>query len=432
MCDILIATPKATKENIMIFAKNSDRDPNEAQILDFIPRQKHMKKKIKLTYVEFPQVEETYAIILSRPWWMYGAEMGANEYGLVIGNTAVFTKERKEKIGILGMDIIRLALERTKNSKEALEFIISMIENYGQGGSGSYEHKLYYHNSFIIADPRNAWVLETVGKNWVAKEIEDIYTISNALTIQNNWDLASKNIEKIKKEDKKFNFSRYFSDKFYTYFSHGKNRRTFTYKKLREKKGEITLEYIMEILCSHQIKDFSPEKGSMKDMCMHYGGLTRPSQTASSQISLLNEKFQVHYFTGTSLPCLSIFKPIYFEGGFLDIGEKPTNKYNPKNYWWRFEAFHRKIQTNYRIYIDNFLKDKNELQEKIIEKEIKIREKYLRGEIDEKELFNLTKWAFDEEEKLLEKWNNIIKIGKFPLLYARNWNKINKEAMLIF
>jgi dipeptidase len=428
MCDILIATPKATKENIMIFAKNSDRDPNEAQILDFIPRQKHKEKKIKLTYVEFPQVEETYAVILSRPWWMYGAEMGANEYGLVIGNTAVFTKERKEKIGILGMDIIRLALERTKNSKEALEFIISIIEKYGQGGSGSYEHKLYYHNSFIIADPKNAWVLETAGKNWVAKEINDIYTISNALTIQRDWDLASENIEKIKK-NKKFNFNRYFSDKFYTYFSHGKDRRNFTYKKLEERKGEITLEYIMEILCFHHFKDFSPEKGSMKDICMHYGGLTRPSQTASSQISLLSENFQVHYFTGTSLPCLSIFKPIYFNGLFLDMGEKPTNKYNPKNYWWQFEIFHRNFQTNYRTYINDFLKDKNKLQIEIIEKETKIREHYSKGDLNKKEVFNLTKWAFNREKELLEKWGNI-KIGRLPLFYKRKWNKVNKEAGL--
>ncbi len=431
MCDILIATPKATKENIMIFAKNSDRDPNEAQILDFIPRQKHKEKKVKLTYVEFPQVEETYAVILSRPWWMYGAEMGANEYGLVIGNTAVFTKERKERIGILGMDIIRLALERTKNSEEALEFIISIIEKYGQGGSGSYEHKLYYHNSFIIADPKNAWVLETAGKNWVAKEINDIYTISNALTIQRDWDLASKNIEKIKKENKKFNFTKYFSDRFYTYFSHGKDRRNYTYKKLEERKGEITLEYIMEILYSHQFKDFSPEKGSMKDICMHYGGLTRPSQTASSQISLLSEEFQVHYFTGTSLPCLSIFKPIYFNE-FLDLGEKPINKYNPKNYWWRFEFFHRKFQTNYKAHINDFLKEKNKLQMKIIEKEVKNREKYLKGEVNKKELFNLTKWAFSEEEEFLKKWNSIIKIGKLPLFYKRNWDNVNAKAGIIF
>ena len=170
MCDILIATPRATKENIMIFAKNSDRDPNEAQIIEFIPRQKHVENKVKLTYVEFPQVEETYVVILSRPWWMYGAEMGVNEFGLTIGNTAVFTKEKREKVGILGMDIIRLALERAKSSKEALEFIISIIENYGQGGNGSYEHRLYYHNSFIIVDPKDAWVLETAGKNWVVKK----------------------------------------------------------------------------------------------------------------------------------------------------------------------------------------------------------------------------------------------------------------------
>jgi len=70
MCDILVATPEATKEGITLFAKNSDREPNEAQILEFIPRTKHGEEKVRLTYVDFPQVKETYAVILSRPWWM--------------------------------------------------------------------------------------------------------------------------------------------------------------------------------------------------------------------------------------------------------------------------------------------------------------------------------------------------------------------------
>ena len=78
MCDILVATPKATEEKVMLFAKNSDRDPNEAQVLEVIPRQKHEEETVKLTYVEFPQAKETYAVILSRPWWIWGAEMGVN------------------------------------------------------------------------------------------------------------------------------------------------------------------------------------------------------------------------------------------------------------------------------------------------------------------------------------------------------------------
>ncbi|MEM2920683.1 MAG: carcinine hydrolase/isopenicillin-N N-acyltransferase family protein, partial [Candidatus Bathyarchaeia archaeon] len=131
MCDILVATSEATENGEMIFAKNSDRDPNEAQVLEFVPRRASNETVVKMTYTEFPQAEESYAILLSRPWWMWGAEMGANEYGLVVGNTAVFTKEPYDKVGILGMDLIRLALERTKTSRDALNFMISVIEKQG-------------------------------------------------------------------------------------------------------------------------------------------------------------------------------------------------------------------------------------------------------------------------------------------------------------
>ncbi|KPU62710.1 peptidase U34 [Thermococcus sp. EP1] len=422
MCDILVATPKVTRDNIMLFAKNSDRDPNEAQILEYIPRQKHESEMVRLTYLEFPQVRETYAVILSRPWWIWGAEMGVNEFGLAIGNTAVFTKEQLSEKGILGMDMIRLALERTKTSKEALNFIIEIIENYGQGGSGSYEHKMVYSNSFIIADTKEAWVLETAGKNWVAKRIEDVYSISNALTIEDEWDLASDSVEKLSKKGN-FNFARHFSDRFYTHFAYGRKRRAFTYQKLKERKGEITLEYIMEILRSHNVEPYSPEKGSMRDICMHYGGLTRPSQTASSQISELREDLSIHWFTGASNPCLSIFKPVVFEGGLPDLGEAPNNRYNPKNYWWRMERFHRIFQTNYRAYISEFAKEGDELQRTIIEKA-----KQLEGSTENLE--ELTRWAFEEEIKLVERWEKQITPGKFPFFYGMRWKKVNKKAGL--
>lgn len=435
MCDILIATPRATESGEMIFAKNSDRDPNESQILEFIPRQERSEEKVKLTYIELSQVGETYAVFLSRPWWMWGAEMGANEFGLVIGNTAVFTKEKYSKTGILGMDMLRLALERAKTAEEALEFITSTVKKYGQGGNGSYEHNFLYHNSFIIADPKEAWVLETAGKHWLAKKIKEVYSLSNALTIEGDWNLTSGGVvEHTIKEgwcrDKDdFSFAKCYSDRLYTYFAHGRERRNFTHQKLKEKRGEIDLGCMMEILRAHQKEFCGPDEGSTRDICMHYGGLTRPSQTASSQISELNKEFQVHWFTGSSNPCLSIFKPLCFEAP-VELGEKPTNEYDPNSYWWRFERFHRKFQTKYGEHIRKFAEERNALQKEIIEKERDIKKHYLKEEVTKEDLSNLTSWAFEKEENLLERWDAEVKPRRPSLLYERNWRKVNKRARL--
>jgi secernin len=122
MCDTLVALKNSTSDGSVILAKNSDRKPNEGHGLLFFPRLKHdpSKEKVKCTYVEIPQVEETFAVVLSAPHWMFGCEMGANEYGVAMGNEAVFTKEPERETGLLGMDMMRIALERSKNATEAL------------------------------------------------------------------------------------------------------------------------------------------------------------------------------------------------------------------------------------------------------------------------------------------------------------------------
>ena len=47
---------------------------------------------MKCTYTEISQAEETLAVVLSKPSWMWGAEMGANSAGVVIGNEAVWNR----------------------------------------------------------------------------------------------------------------------------------------------------------------------------------------------------------------------------------------------------------------------------------------------------------------------------------------------------
>ena len=131
MCD----TMGKLFDNYAIFAKNSDRSPNEPQVVEYFEAKVHLEKTVKTTYIEVDQVEKTKAFVLSRPTWLWGGEMGVNECGVCIGNEAVFTKGKYNKTGLTGMDMVRLALERSKTAKEALECIIGLLEKYGQGES---------------------------------------------------------------------------------------------------------------------------------------------------------------------------------------------------------------------------------------------------------------------------------------------------------
>ena len=67
---------------------------------------------------------------------MWGCENGANERGVVIGNEAVSTKVPNETDGtssapaslLLGMDLVRLGLERSDTSQEACNVITFLLE----------------------------------------------------------------------------------------------------------------------------------------------------------------------------------------------------------------------------------------------------------------------------------------------------------------
>ena len=118
MCDTVVALGSVTADGLTLFGKNSDREPNEAHHLLRVPAANHPAgSTVKCTYVDIPQVNHTYEVLLAKPFWIWGAEMGANEHGVTIGNEAVFTKVPYDKQpGLIGMDFLRLALERAQTA----------------------------------------------------------------------------------------------------------------------------------------------------------------------------------------------------------------------------------------------------------------------------------------------------------------------------
>ena len=162
MCDTFVALGSATAGGSVIFGKNSDREPNEAQEVCYYPSADHAPgEQVQCTYRALPQAAHTHAVLLSKPFWMWGAEMGLNEHGVAIGNEAVFTRLPYDKSpNLTGMDMLRLALERAATARAALDVITGLIESEGQGGNCGFTHPFYYHNSFLIADPGEAWVVQ--------------------------------------------------------------------------------------------------------------------------------------------------------------------------------------------------------------------------------------------------------------------------------
>ena len=73
MCDTMVALKEATAQGIVLFGKNSDRERNEAQSVEFAPRAEHAPDaQVACTYVAIPQVPRTHAGIVVRPIWMWG------------------------------------------------------------------------------------------------------------------------------------------------------------------------------------------------------------------------------------------------------------------------------------------------------------------------------------------------------------------------
>jgi secernin len=185
VCDCLVALPPATAAGRTLWAKNSDRPPGEAQRLEWHPPRRD-DGPVQATHVAVaPAPGPTFGVLGSRPWWMWGFEHGVNEAGVAAGNDTIYTTldPRPAPPGLPGMDLVRLALERAETAEAAVGVVVGLLERHGQGGTGHHGAHRPYWSSFLLADPGDAWVVETSGRTWEAERVDVTRAISNRTTI---------------------------------------------------------------------------------------------------------------------------------------------------------------------------------------------------------------------------------------------------------
>ncbi len=391
MCDtIVVVRPEG-----VLFAKNSDRDPNEAQIPEWHPAADHPDDAVvQTTHLEVPQVAHTHATLLSRPFWMWGAEIGANEHGVTIGNEAVFTDQPLSDEGLTGMDMIRLALERTTTAEEAVGVIVDLLERHGQGGGCGYEKRSFtYHNSFIVADPTDAWVLETAGSLWATEQVHSgVRTISNGLTIPGFADDHRKWLE--------------------TKVSACDVRTSLT---AGSASGATGPEDLMTTLRSHGPNRWPRYKainGTLSIPCMHGGGVAASSSSVAGWVSDLATG--THWISGTSAQCLSLFKPVRVDAP-VDVGAIPDGHDDGESLWWRQERMARAVMRDPGRLASLFLPERDAVEADWL--------------TDPPE----GQAAFDEGSTLLDRWASAVAAagdGKDvrPIWARRYWEKRDRDA----
>ena len=325
MCDTL----GVLHGSYALFGKNSDRSPNEVQVTELYPARTYDGDELACTYRKIPQAKETLSVLLSRPSWMWGAEIGVNEAGVAIGNEAVFTKGKYGAPSLTGMDLLRLGLERAQSAELAVNVIIELLETYGQGGNCGFDHTFYYDNAFLVIDKDRLFVLETCGKKWVVKSYARA-SISNRLSIGLDGERYGGGV---------CDFAKTYSDPLYTHFSGSRQRKAASGCALPTAHAE---EDLMRALRSHDTTVSNPfAQGSVSSCCMHYGGMVGDHSTAGMVIRLDGELPTV-FLTGASTPCVSLYKPYRFGNPARLPVVTPGDEAGAR-YWQKQEQYRRQF-----------------------------------------------------------------------------------------
>ncbi|XP_028249120.1 secernin-3 [Parambassis ranga] len=347
-CDTFVALPPSTDGERIIFGKNSDRPCDEVQeVLCFPARDYEAGEKVECTYIEIEQVAHTYAVVLSRPAWLWGAEMGANEHQVCIGNEAVWGRESADdEEALLGMDLVRLGLERANTAEKAVDVITELLQKYGQGGSCMEDECVFtYHNSFLISDRKEAWLLETSGKYWAAEKVEGACrNISNQYGITTKIDKEHPEMREYARSKgwwdgkSEFNFATVYSFMTTARIEASGSRYCEGKKLLDKSSGRITAETMMDIL-----RD--------KDSGINMEGMFMTTGSMVSVIPTNPGLPAVHYFTATPDPERSVFKPFVFVKNLHPLKKTSSPSYGPEDPVKKKPRFQSKPDRKHELFV---------------------------------------------------------------------------------
>jgi secernin len=330
------------------WGKNSDRRAGECQSFVQFSEANHPPEAVQhCTHIAIPQVAETYRVMGHSPWWGWGFEHGVNEYAVAIGCHRVFSREAiEQEPGLIGMDLVRLGLERGRSAREALEIIAGLIERYGQGGPSLAPEEDGGHNAFLLADPEEAWLLETSNRRWAARRCA-IEGVSNQFAIGSDWEFGSRDLVEFARlagwwpRSGRLDVAIAYRDNAVDPpTSEGRQRRS---RELLEKaSGDLDVVTLQRLLRDHLdggtagAGNSTPDAGRRCTLCAHGDPI---HWTTASIVAPLPSKRRVPWPVWISFgtPCTVVFLPVYLSGAIPAALARGGEEPSADSAWWTFK-----------------------------------------------------------------------------------------------
>ncbi|XP_055904821.1 secernin-1 [Eupeodes corollae] len=161
-----IVLPPNSREKSVIFGRNSSPADSEVQEVLFYPSSE-AEDKVKCDGGAEIDNGPSFGLILQKSQQsggsIWGGEFGNNEKNVSIGIIWSDGEPEPESQSLRSTDLVRLALERSSSSSDAVDKIGSLVSSNGCDSA---------RFSFVICDPTEVWLLSVGGKLWAAQKIE--------------------------------------------------------------------------------------------------------------------------------------------------------------------------------------------------------------------------------------------------------------------
>ena len=197
--------------------------------------------------------------------------------------------------------------------------------------------------------------------------------ISNALTIEDDFDRVHTGAYEVArkrgwvKRASSFSFAAAFSDPTISTLAAASIRRACTGRSLDGVREPNVRDFI-RALSDHG--GIEPTSGLRHlSPCSHASWLPtrQASQTTASLIARLAPDDSEVWATGTSSPCLSVFKPVPFDAALFPLHPISDDGYEASRLWWAHERLHRACLRDYEARRATFAEDRERFQDECIE-----------------------------------------------------------------